>query len=901
VIGKTLGPYRVLEKLGEGGMGEVYRARDTKLGRDVAVKVLPDAVATDVDRVARFEREAKSLAALNHPHIGTLFGMDQDDGRHFLVMELVEGETLADRVARGPVPPAEALAIARQIADALEAAHERGIVHRDLKPANVKVTADGVVKVLDFGLAKALGPDGRATTDDASKSPTISVMATEAGVILGTAPYMSPEQAKGMPADQRSDVFAFGCVLYELLSGHRAFPGETATDALASVLAREPDWTALPSSVDPRLTSLVRRCLAKSRRQRWQAIGDVRAEIESIIAEPLHAPSGVAAQRSTWTRALPLVATAALAGVLGAWVVRARTPTAAAPGVVRFQITFGTEPALFTNFNRQVLAVSPDGTQIAYTGEKLYLRPIAEAFPQPIPGTEGFISATHPAFSPDGRSLVFWAQADRTLKRITLGSSTIATLCPLSEGGYGLQWAGDALYFADTGQGIFRVSANGAERRTIVPLTGREEIYGPQLLPDGDTLIFTLGTRGMASWDQARVVVQSLRTGSRRTLVEGATDGRYVASGHLVFGRGGVLYAVPLDLRRLEVVGEPVAVVEGVRRAAPGTTGAVHYAVSDTGTLVYLQGPVSASGAAMQLALFDRTGAAEPLSVPLGPYSHPRISPDGTRVLISSDDGKEAQVWVYGLSKSSAARRLTFGGSNRFPVWSADSERVAFQSDREGDAGIWSQRADGTDKATRLTRAEPGVSHAPRSWSPDGRRLLFDQVKADTVAVWDLSVADGKAVPFSSIASDVPSDAVFSPDGRWVAYSVRSSTLQAVVFVEPYPPTGARYQISQDSEDGHHAVWSADGRELFYTPGPGNRLLSTAVMTTPSFSFGQASPLPRLFMNAPPSVARPYDVTRDKRFLGLRTDVGSDGRPIAPQIHVVLNWFEELTRRVPVR
>jgi serine/threonine-protein kinase len=826
--------------------------------------------------------------------------MDQDDGRHFLVMELVEGETLADRLARGPLPPAEALAIARQVADALEAAHERGIVHRDLKPANVKVTPDGVVKVLDFGLAKALVPEGVAVAANAAQSPTYTGMATEAGIILGTAPYMSPEQAKGLPADQRSDVFSFGCVLFELLSGTRAFPGESATDVLASVLAREPDWTALPSSLDPRLTSLVRRCLSKSRRQRWQAIGDVRAEIESIIAEPLRVPATLAEPRPLWSRALPIVVTALLAGALGGWIAWTRTP-AAAPVVARFQITFGTESALYTNFNRQILAVSRDGTQIAYSGDKLYVRPIAEAAPQPLPGTEGLISATHPAFSPDGRSLVFWAQADRTLKRITFGSSTTTTVGPLSEGGYGLRWAGDWIYVADTGQGILRMPANGGQRQTVVPLTDREEIYGPQQLPDGDTLIFTLGTRAMASWDRAKVVAHSLRTGHRQTLVDDATDGRYVASGHLLFGRGGVLYAAPFDLTRLAVIGEPVAVVEGVRRAAPGTTGAVHYDVSDNGTLVYLQGPVSASGAAMQLALFDRAGAAEPLSVPLGPYSHPRLSPDGTRVALGSDDGKEAQIWVYGLSRSSAARRLTFGGSNRFPTWSANGERVAFQSTREGDAGIWWQRADGIDQATRLTRAEPGVSHVPQSWSPDGRHLLFDQVTNDRVSMSDLSMPDGKVVPFSTTTSDVPSDAMFSPDGRWVAYSTRSPALaQAVVYVEPYPATGARYQISKDSEDGHHAAWTPDGRELIYTPGPGNRLLSVAVVTTPAFSFGQSTSLPRPFTNAPPTARRPYDVTRDQRFLGLRTDVGPDGRPIAPQVQVVLNWFEELRRRVPI-
>jgi serine/threonine-protein kinase len=467
----------------------------------------------------------------------------------------------------------------------------------------------------------------------------------------------------------------------------------------------------------------------------------------------------------------------------------------------------------------------------------------------------------------------------------------------------GLTWAGDFIYFADSGKGIMRVSANGGEPETIIAVTGREELYGPQLLPDNDTLLFTLGVRGMPSWDQARAVVQSLHTGQRKTLAERATGARYVSSGHLLFGRGGVIFAVPLDLKQLSIVGEAVAVVEGVRRAGPGTTGAMHFAVSDTGALAYLPGPVTTSGASMQMAFFDRTGAAEPLSVPLGPYNHPRVSPDGTRVAIATDDGKESQVWIYGLSKSGAARRLTFGGSNAFPEWSADGIRVVFQSTREGDPGLWWQHADGTDKARRLTRAEAGVSHVPQSWSPDGRHLLFDEVRGDHVSAWDLAVPDGKAVPFSTLESDAPSGATFSPDGRWVAYTVRPTTpAQAVIYVEPYPPTGTRYQISKDSEDGHHPVWSPDGHELLYTPGPGNRFLSVPITTKPTFSFGDAKLIPRLFMNAPPTAQRTYDVARDgTRVLGLRTDVGPDGLPMSPQVQVVLNWFEELNARVPVR
>jgi len=905
--GSRLGTYEITVPLGAGGMGEVFRARDTKLGRQVAIKVLSESVESAPDRVARFEREAKALAALHHPHIATLFGMEQEGGKHFLVMELVEGETLDARIARGPTPVPEALAIARQIADALEAAHEAGIVHRDLKPANVKSTPDGVVKVLDFGLAKALDT-APGSQRDISLSPTMtSVNATGSGTILGTAAYMSPEQARGMPTDNRSDIFAFGAVFYELLTGRQAFPGETVSDVLASVLAREPDWTALPAPMDPRLVRLLHRCVAKSRRQRWQAIGDVRAEIESLIADPqsgapVAASVPTTATRPLWKRALAMAATAIVAGALAGAIVWILRPAAPAVPIVRFRMTVGeSQSPAFTNFNRHILNISRDGSQIIYSGDKVYLRSMSETASRPVVGTDGFTTVSHPAFSPDGRSIVFWAQKDRTLRRLSLNGGAPVTLCQLSEGGLGLDWAGNAIFFSDSNVGIKRVPANGGQPELVVKLADREELYGPQLLPDGETLLFTLGTRGMPSWDEARIVVQSLRTGQRQTIAERATGGRYAASGHLLFGRGGVLYAVPFDAKRLAVAGEPVAVVEGIRHAAPTTTGAVHFAVSDTGTLVFIPGAVTASGGAMQLALFDRKGTADPLNVPLGPYSRPRLSPDGSQVAVVFDDGKESNIWIYGLSKTSAARRLTFGGRNKAAIWSADGQRVAFQSDREGDASIWWQRADGTDSAARLTRAEAGVSHVPQSWSRDGRHLLFDEVKGDRVAINDLNVAEGKSAVFV-VASDVTSNAAFSPDGQWVAYTMRQkNSAQAVVFVEPYPRTGAQFQISKDAEDGHHPVWSADGHELFYTPGPGSRLIAVPISTRPSFAFGETVLIPRFFTNAPPTTDRTYDVGKDGRFLGLRTDVTEAGTPIASQIEVVTGWFAELQQRVPSR
>ena len=705
-----------------------------------------------------------------------------------------------------------------------------------------------------------------------------------------------------------SDIFAFGAVLYEMLTGRQAFPGETVSDILASVLAREPDWNALPSPIDPRL---VRGCCTGALRNRAGSDGrrlatcgpksNTCSRSRQAMLRWLPSSPPIAA-RPLWKRALPIAATAVVAAALAGMVAWTQRPPAAA-----FRWCDSARPLArrrfesFTNFNRPILNISRDGSQVIYSGDKVYLRAMSETTARPVIGTDAFTTVSHPAFSPDGRSIVFWAQKDRTLKRLSLDGGAAATLCQLSEGGLGVDWVGNVIYFSDANDGIKRVSAGGGQPELIVKPTARDEFYGPQLLPDGETLLFTLGTRGMASWDEARIVVQSLRTGERRTVVERATGGRYVASGMCLFGRGGVLFAVPFDVKRLATGGEPVAVVEGIRRAAPGTTGAVHFGVSDNGTLVFVPGTVATSGAAMQLAMFDCKGAAEPLNVPLGFYSRPRLSPDGSQVAVVTDDGKESNIWIYGLSRTSAARRLTFGGRNRAAIWSADGQRVAFQSDREGDASIWWQRADGTDSAARLTRAEAGVTHVPQSWSRDGRHLLFDERKNERVTIWDLTVADGKTAIFVA-ASDVPSDAAFSPDGRWVVYAVRQKdSAQAVVFVEPYPRTGAQFQISRDSEDGHHPVWSGDGRELFYTPGPGSRLIAVPITTEPSLAFGESVLVPRFFTNAPPTTDRTYDVSRDGRFLGLRTDVTEAGTPIAPQLEVVTNWFDELRQRVPSR
>ena len=903
--GTRLGSYEILSALGAGGMGEVYRARDMRLGREVAIKILLDAVALDPERISRFEREAKALAALNHPHVAALHGMEESDRRHFLVMELVEGETLAERLQRGALPIEQTLRIAAQIAEALEAAHEKGIVHRDLKPANVKITPDEKVKVLDFGLAKAMETESKV--GNLTHSPTLSMMATQAGVIMGTAAYMSPEQARGLPADYRSDVFSFGVVFYEMLTGRQPFQGETAPDILASVLARDPDVTLLPPNLNPRVHELVSRCLNKNAKRRWQSIGDVRAEIEIIAADPRGASSRIltmAPQRPLWKRAIPIAGAALLASAITGAIAWSLRPSPAPRVVTRFPLAL-TEGQQFSNTGRQVVALSPDGSRLVFVAnQRLYLRSMRDLEARPIPGTDGLGGVTAPVFSPDGESIAFWATSDGAIKRIGIMGGAPVTICS-ADNPFGMVWAGDAIVFGQGGKGILRVSATGGKPESIATVSSGELAHGPQLLPGGEALLFTLadGPATGAAWDKAKTVVQSLRTGLRKVLIDGGSDARYVPPNHIVYALGGVLFAVPFDLKRLAVTGGAVPIVEGVRRSGGGQTGTAQFSFSDTGSLAYVPGSVIASSSQVVIGAFDRTGAGQALKLPPGPYDSPRLSPDRKQIGFSSDDGKEAIIWVYDLSGTSSMRRLTFGGRNRFPIWSADSRRIAFQSDRDGDPAIFWQAADGTGTAERLTKPETGTSHAPESWSPKGDRFLFSVSKGPTNSLWAFSLPDRKATLFGSVDSIWPTGAVFSPDGEWVAYASREAKqASAVVYVQPFPATGAKYQISKDSEDGHHPLWTADGRELFFTAGPG-RFSVVSVTTKPSFTFGIAEQVEARISLAIPASRRPYDIGPDgKGLIGMRAS-DQTGSPTAttPQIQVVLNWTEELRVRVPAK
>jgi serine/threonine-protein kinase len=912
--GTRLGHYEVLGAIGAGGMGEVYRARDTRLGREVAAKVLPDDFLHDAERIARFEREAKALAALNHPHIAALYEMEQDDGRHFLVMELVEGPTLRDVIAAGSLSLERTLDVARQIAEALEAAHEKGVVHRDLKPANVKITPDGVVKVLDFGLARidanaSGGPDRETLTH----SPTLSMMATQAGVILGTAAYMSPEQAKGFATDHRCDVFSFGSVLYEMLTGRQAYSGETAQDVLASIVAREVDLSALPADLNPRLLDLLRRCLEKNPKRRWQAVGDLRAEIEAIAAAPRRVTAAATiVPVPLWKRFAPLVATAVVTGAIVGGIAWQRWPSPRLPSMTRFSFTLP-DGQQFTASAFSVAAISPDGTQIVYAANQgLYLRSMSELTARLISGTEtdrGFTGG--PFFSPDGKSVAYWSGMGPdifTLKKIDIGGGVADTICqtPTSFDG---SWSADGIVFA-TAKGVMRVSPNGGQPELLVGVKNGEGVLGPQMLPGGESILFTQvsnlaaaqATPNAELWDKGQIVVQRLPSGTRKTLIEGGSDARYLPSGHLVYAVGRVLFAAPFDLEREEVTGARVPVVENVLRGAFAgvESGVAQFSVSGSGSLIYA--PAQVMSGRRHLVSIDRNGNIAALKLPPLSYEVPRVSPDGKQLAYATDDGREANIWIYALAGTSAPRQLTFTGKNRFPVWTPDSQRVAFQSDREGDPSVFWQRADGTASAERLTKPDPGSAHIPRSWSPDGKILLIGVTKNFTKSLSIVFTQDRKTVTLRPEQNSVDSpDAIFSPDGRWVAYTEVTGAGPQIL-VEPFPGTGAKYLIA----NGRHPLWTPDGMGLYYTQFPAEReaLALVNVTTQPTFLVGNPVSHPRGRLRSGLAfLERHYDVTPDgTRLIGV-VDAGSNATetPAAPQIQVVLNWQEELKDRVTAR
>jgi Tol biopolymer transport system component len=899
MIGTKLAHYEITAHLGSGGMGDVYQATDTKLNRSVAIKFLPAAFASDAERLLRFGREAQMLAALNHPNIAQIYGIEETGDTRCIVMELVQGETLQERIKRGPVPLDEALTIAKEIAIALEAAHDKGVIHRDLKPGNVMLTGDGKIKVLDFGLAKAY--DANSSNPNLSNSPTMmSMAATNMGVILGTAAYMSPEQAKGRAVDRRTDIFALGCILYEMLTGKPTFDGADVTDILGAVLRIEPDWTQLPASTPSDVRDLLRLYLEKNPKNRRSDATDVRLDIDRVLKTPATSsekPIEVVVKTPRWKLGV-LVVTALLIGaaIAGAAIWKLQ-PMQAPTAVTRFAVPLP-DGQVFTNTGRMVVTISPDGSQIVYVAnQRLFHRAMSELEARAIPGTENFAATLNPVFSPDGKSIVFWATSDQTLKKIAVTGGASVTLCP-ADAVVGMTWGEHGIIYGQGAKGIFRVSENGGTPELLVSVEKNEFAQGAQLLPDGQSLLYTV-TTDIAQWEKGKIFVRSLQPGSvPKLLIDGGADARYVSTGHIVYAYLGNLFAVPFDLKRLQVTGGQVPILEGVRRGV----GAAQYGFSDTASLIYVPGPVEVGGGVQRtLAIADRRGNLERKKLPPRAYSFPRLSPDRKHVAVSTDD-KESNVWIIDLASDTAPRQLTLGGVNRYPVWSADSQRVAFQSDREGDLGIFWQKADGTGTAERLTKPEQGTAHIPDSFSADGKSLAYSVIKGPDAGVWIFSVQDKKSTVFAEKVSTFIGRAAFSPDGQWLAYqSTEAGTRTTQIFVQPFPPTGAKYPVVR----GGHPFWSPDGKELIYNPAAG-QIGAISITTKPTFAFGEPVSLPGgtggLQSKNPMTDPRLWDFAPDgKQLIGVADANTSPASTGGLQIQVVLNWLSDLKQRVPVK
>jgi serine/threonine-protein kinase len=888
-IGARLGAYEVIAKLGEGGMGEVYRARDAKLHRDVALKVLPDLFALDADRLTRFTREAHVLASLNHPHIAGIYGLEESDGIRALVLELVDGPTLADRIAQGPVPLDEALPIARQIVDALEAAHELGIVHRDLKPANIKVRDDGTVKVLDFGLAKALSPEVASTAGAAvSLSPTItSPAATRLGVILGTAAYMAPEQARGKTVDRRADIWAFGCVLYEMLTGKRAFGGEDMSDTLAAVLRAEVDWSALPASVPGRLRRVLQACLQRDPKQRVQAIGDVRLALDGAFETSTTAAVPAETARTFSKRNLLIALSGAVvcSTIAGLLVWAFVGPTQRPQPPMRFAVRLADDQTL-TGAGRHLTAISPQGTHLVYGANNgLWLRPLGALEATAIPGTDG---ARSPFFSPDGQWIGFY-QAGQ-LKRVLVSGGAPIAIGPAANP-FGASWGmDDVIVYGQGARGLWRMPSSGGTPEPLVAVEPGEQAHGPQLLPDGDWVLYTLMPAGVATWDQAQIVVQSRTSRERSVVIAGGRDARYLPTGHLVYALNQSLLAARFDASTRRITGAPVTLVEEVADAA-NLTGTAHFSIAGTGTLVYVpSGNVSIE---RTLVWVDRSGREEPLGVPPRWYGIPRLSPDGTRIAVDIRD-QQLDIWTWDLGRRTLSR-LTFDPeSDLGPAWFRDGRHIAYAGERAGRYHIYRVAADGSGAPERVF--DDPAAEFPESFAADGTRLLVSTDLPVDVGV--ISMESPSRLQMLLNGSHNERNAEVSPDGRWLAYESDESG-QSEVYVRPFPDvkTG-RWQVSNGG--GTRPVWAGNGRELFYFVPPG-RLMAATIQ--PGSTFSAASP--RLLFEGQyyyTITHRMYDVAPDgNRFLMIKAAPTAEGDKPSQQLVVVLNWTEELKRLVPTR
>ncbi len=906
MIGSNVSHYKVTSKLGEGGMGEVWRAEDTKLGRDVALKMLPDGFAQDPERLARFEREARVLASLSHPNIAGIFGLEEVDGKRFLVMELVEGQTLAERIQQRPMPIEEVVRIAKQIAEAVESAHEKGVVHRDLKPANVNITPDGNVKVLDFGLAKALIGDpmsGDSPNQDLSLSPTLTQAMTGLGVLLGTAGYMSPEQARGKPVDRRADIWAFGCILYEMLTGQRLFTGETATDVIGAVVHKEPDLDELSAKVPAQIRRLLERCLQKDANRRLQSIGDARIALQEWLENPDadEVVTTESSRRSPWLIGAGVAAGLVLGLLLGAAFLGSRSE----PELLRkFEINVS-EQGLFSRLGSGIV-VSLDGSMIAYTTgqegqtQSLILRPL-DRFQETVLATgEGSSGPYHPFFSPKGDWLGFVTPGE--LKKISTSGGAPITLAQV-ERSRGATWGPDGtiVYSRSIYTGLSRISASGGDPQPLTELdeaAGEQSHRWPQWLPGGKAVLFSsLVEGGQFVFEDAAIEVVVVETGERKVIHRGGYYPRYVPTGHILYVHEGTLFALPFDAKKLEATGSQMPVLEGLETNAG--QGSAQYAVSDNGLLVYLEGANELEP--FPIVWADRDGRSETLWGEPGIYGTPRLSPDGSKLAVSVQRGTNWDVWVYDLERD-VATRITFGEAyDADPVWSPDGRWIAYEGEIEGVDGIFRKRTDGTGDPEMLMEPGKQTFPAPQSWSPDGRHLAIQSAgDGGQTDIWilpigeDGSAGEPEAFARTQFEENSPS---FSPDGRWLAYN-SSETGRPEVFVASFPPGGGKWQVSDGG--GTQAQWSGDGRELFFRTDAG--IMSVRVAAEGG-SFRASRPevvFEGNFLGGLRGVLLPgynfpdYDVSADgKRFVMFQ---GTTEGALATEAKVVLGWFGELQR-----
>jgi len=893
-LGQHLGSYEITSLLGKGGMGEVYRARDPRLRRDVAIKVLPDEFSSNSERVSRFQREAEVLASLNHVHIAAIHDLQEANGSRFLVMELVEGETLADRIGRGPLLIDEALQIAKQICEALEAAHEKGIVHRDLKPANIKVREDGTVKVLDFGLAKALDRPSVASVDMMNSPTAFSAHPTEDGFILGTAAYMSPEQARGKTVDTRTDIWAFGCVLYEMLVGRRAFDGEGVSDTLARVIEREPDWARLPARLSPALRTFLERCLHKDPRQRVQAIGDVRLALEGAFETAL-SPTAAPVVVERWRRvvlvgAAAIVASGAIVGSL-MWGAMRQPP----PRVSRLQVASSGSSELSVGYNDRDLAITPDGSKLTYVGNhatQIFVRaldalpPVAVYTGRPL----GLFT------SPDGQWIGF-RDGHGTLKKVAVTGGPAVTLATLDAAGpSGATWGPDGtiiLASENVATGLQRVSASGGSVEVLTrpdPAQGEADHLWPEMLPDGRAVLFTITalTGGLGA---AQVAILDLQTGKRQVLLSGGSHAHYVSSGHLIYGQAGTLQAVAFDLARREVRGTPVTVVPDV---VTSSRGGVDVVVARDGTLAYLS-VGSVTGTPRTLVWVDRLGNEIPIGAPPRPYFLPALSPDGTRVAVFAND-QESDVWLWDLSRTTLTRLTVVPGRDVVQVWTPDSRRVIFSSERVGGRNLFWQAADGSGAVERLLES-PNTQY-PMAVSPDGRQLIFsDETPQTGIDLMAMELDGSRRVTPLLRSRFTERNGAISPDGHWLAYEADDSG-RFEIYVRPYPDVNGSLSVVS-TNGGTKPIWARSGQELIYVS-PTGALMSVGVTRGPTWSATKPSVVVKEgYLTNPVWWGRSYDLSPDgRRFLMIKE--GGPDVPAPPtSLVVVQHWFEELKRLAP--